>query len=271
MSADRRYSEKEIASIFERATRAQEIARYKTAAQDGLTLTELQTIGSETGITPEFIAKAAASLDLAGEAAVIEQSWFGLPDGVFHTINLPGPVSDVAWERLVVDLRETFQAHGKIRQDGSLREWTNGNLKAIVEPTDTGWRLRLRTRKGEVKGAIGFGMLPLLIGLFMLVMSLTGNLSEIKPIGQYIAMAFFILTGIGFIGLPFISMPKWARTRQQQMEEVAVRYLGREASAGISDEESEIISNTHIDLLQTDESEKLSDEPAQIKQSKVRP
>lgn len=250
MSAERRYSEKEIASIFERATRAQEIARNKTTAQNGLTLSELQTIGSETGITPDFIAKAAASLDSSSEGAVIKKTLFGLPDGVEHTIALPGPVSNDAWERLVVDLRETFAAHGSIRQDGALREWTNGNLKAIVEPTDSGWRLRLRTRKGEAKAVLYLGLLPLFLGLFMMVMSLTGNLSEIKPIGQIIATIIFIAVGLGFIGTPFVKLPGWAKTRKQQMEEISLRYLGRHETDITGQEQEEQVQKMQPSLVQ---------------------
>lgn len=268
MDTERRYSEKEIASIFERATRAQEIARNKTTAKDGLTLSELQAIGSETGITPDFIAKAAATLDLSLEGALIRQSWFGLPDGVEHTIALPGPVSDIAWERLVVDLRETFEAHGKIRQDGSLREWTNGNLKAIVEPTDQGWRLRLRTRKGEAKAGIIFGILPILLGLFMLIMSLTGNLGGIEEVGQIIAMAFFFFMGLGAIGLPFLTLPKWSKTRQQQMEEIAIRYLERNTSEAISMEEQ--TQNPALMPVQVDSDERPEDEAVKVSKPRTR-
>jgi DNA-3-methyladenine glycosylase II len=37
-------------------------------------------------------------------------------------------LSDDQWDRLVVDLRETFNAAGIVGREGSLRQWRNGNL-----------------------------------------------------------------------------------------------------------------------------------------------
>ncbi len=77
----------------------------------------------------------------------------GLPLGVGRTVELGRKLTDEEWDHLVVDLRETFDARGQVRQDGSLRQWTNGNLQALLEPTPTGDRLRLRTMNGNARGA----------------------------------------------------------------------------------------------------------------------
>ena len=61
---DRRYSEEEVAAIFERATEAQQTARRQLAAGEGHTLSDLQEIGREVGISEDLVADAARGLDL---------------------------------------------------------------------------------------------------------------------------------------------------------------------------------------------------------------
>ena len=64
-----RYSEDEIAAIFERATEAQHVARRQLPPGEGLTLAELQEIGGDVGLSPELVAEAARSLDRQGRSA----------------------------------------------------------------------------------------------------------------------------------------------------------------------------------------------------------
>src|SRR6266550_289724 len=76
---------------------------------------------------------------------------------VARNVNLNRRLTDEEWERLVVQLREVFNARGRTRSDGSLRQWTNGNLQVLLEPTATGHRLRFGTTHGAARGAIGVG------------------------------------------------------------------------------------------------------------------
>lgn len=109
MSVERRYSGEEIEAIFEQATRDREAGQRQLAPGDGLTLADLQQIGSEVGIAPEPIARAAATVGQTGQA-LPTTTYLGLPIGVGRTAELPGTMSDGDWDRLVVDLRETFGA-----------------------------------------------------------------------------------------------------------------------------------------------------------------
>src|SRR5688572_29338664 len=138
---ERRYSEEEIAAIFERATEAQQKSQRGQSAGSGLTLNELQQIGREIGMTPEVVAQAARSID--HRPAETSRRFFGVPIAVGRTVELERKMTDEEWERLVVDLRETFDAKGTVRHEGSLRQWTNGNLQVLLEPTAKGHRLRL--------------------------------------------------------------------------------------------------------------------------------
>ncbi len=151
MTEKRHYTEAEISAIFEHAINGQEAARQDLPNPEGLTLDELKKIGSELGITDEYIAQAAAKLDTVKPTARQDASVLGVPYAVERIIQLPRAITDREWDHLIVDLRETFEAKGKIERNGSLRQWTNGNLQALIEPSGSGYRLRLRTRKGSAR------------------------------------------------------------------------------------------------------------------------
>src|SRR6058998_2730302 len=158
--ADRRYNDKEIAAIFRAAAEEGTQSPQREVARDeGLTLAELQAIGSEVGIPSDAVAQAARAVDVRLGAA--SRTFFGLPIGVAQTVNLNRRLTDEEWERLVVQLREVFNARGRTRSDGSLRQWTNGNLQVLLEPTETGHRLRFGTLHGGARASIGAGIATL--------------------------------------------------------------------------------------------------------------
>jgi hypothetical protein len=214
----RRYSEEDVAEIFQRAAEAQQTARRRLpSTTEGMTLAELQEIGREVGIPAELVAQAARSLDHAGEPT--SRSFLGLPIGVGRTIELDRKLSDAEWDRLVVDLRDTFDARGNLRQEGSFKQWTNGNLQALLEPTPTGHRLRLRTVKGEARGWLSIGAGSVAVGAALWLTSILGGGIENGSTGAL----FLALTGIGTFALAALRLPGWARVRRSQMEGVAAR------------------------------------------------
>ena len=219
MSTERRYNEQEIAEIFEQAARAQESAQKRLSSREGLTLAELQEIGAEAGITPDFIAHAAAGMDHR-PVKLPRTSYLGLPVGVGRTTKLPGPLSDENWERLVTDLRNTFDARGKIWRDGSLRQWTNGNLQALIEPTDSGHRLRLSTKSDWMRAYLNAGLGSLSAGLFFLTFFMVDTVKE-PPL--YLIASLLLTMGVGFLIYCAIKGPRWALEREKQMDAIAAR------------------------------------------------
>ena len=95
--SDRRYTKDEIKAIFEEAANAQETARRTSQQDEGLTLEELQAIGAESGITPEFIARAAARLGRALEGRLEARSSRG---SLFRRVELPGQVQETVLQLL---------------------------------------------------------------------------------------------------------------------------------------------------------------------------
>lgn len=224
MSPERRYREDEIASIFEQAARDRPASQRELSPGNGLTLTELQQIGSEVGIAPESIARAAGAVDRTGQALPVT-TYLGLPVGVARTVELPGAMSDEQWDRLVVDLRETFGARGRISRDGSLREWRNGNLYALVEPTESGHRLRLRTRKGNAQSTFVLGFAAFLMMLVLLLIPAFAG--DLVFDADAMMLALFGAVGLGSTGIAAYRLSGWAEERGRQMEAIAARAAER--------------------------------------------
>jgi hypothetical protein len=75
----------------------------------------------------------------------------------------------------VVDLRETFDRRGTVRQEGSFRQWTNGALQVLLEPTPTGQRVRMSTVKVTARAWLTGGMLSAGIAAIVAVAAVVGG------------------------------------------------------------------------------------------------
>lgn len=217
----RRYDEAEVAAIFQRAAEAPppSVNAGAAASAHGLTLAELQQIGREVGIPADAIALAARTVDPVAPAT--SRSFLGLPIGVAHTVQLGRRLSDEEWERLVVDLRETFDARGRVTSQGSLHQWTNGNLQALLEPTATGHRIRFRTSKSDAVGMLVAGLGMMGFSLASLIAALSKG--ALGDAGMVSSVGFLGLAGVVVFAMTAVRLPRWARTRRRQMEEVAAR------------------------------------------------
>ena len=244
MSTERRYNEHEIAEIFGQAAEAETKAQRQLSHTEGLTLAELQEIGSEVGITSEFITRAAAAV---GGQTDPEATFLGLPVSVSHTVDLPGDLSETDWDRLIVDLRSTFRAPGKVHGSGSLREWRNGNLHALVEPTETGHRLHLSTFKGNARGAVLGGLAIFALCFAITILAIYDGYAMDR---QMLVMAMFSALGLGIAGAAAYRLPSWARERKNQMQAIAGRATDRAtAGSGATLRESDTSSRVDRDSL----------------------
>ncbi len=219
MSDARRYNEDEIAEILERATTNEGAAQPASKGSEaGLTLEEIQEIGSEVGIAPARIADAAqamASRNLVGPA----KTFLGAPRSVSRIVRIDRPLSDNEWTRLVVDLRETFDAVGKVTSEGNLRTWRNGNLHVYVEPDGDRYRVRMRTIKGNVRTATALG--AAFIGMALVLF--LDFLAEGATFRALLPVLLFAAVGLGAFGFTRATLPGWALERANQMEGLAER------------------------------------------------
>jgi hypothetical protein len=217
MGDERRYDEQEIAEILERAT-ANETVLTRAGAGNGLTLSQLQEIGSEVGIAPTRIAEAAravASRDVAGRP----RTFLGTPRYVSRIVPIERALDDEEWTRLVVDLRETFDAQGQIKMHGPLRSWINGNLEVHVEPDGDRYRVRMRTLKGSAATLAWVGG----VFIFMAMIFLATILRDGFDWAAVAIAAAFGVAGVGQLGYVRATLPRWAEERAAQMEALAER------------------------------------------------
>jgi len=218
--SERRYTEDEVAAIFERAIQAQQQnATPQLTSGEGMTLGQLQEVGREIGLTPEQLAGAARAVERSGRST--SRKFLGFTIAVGRTVDLDRKISDEEWDRLVVDLRETFDAKGKLSSEGNFKQWTNGNLQALLEPTASGHRLRLKTMKGDSRALLtaGLGMLATSV-----VLGGAAALFWIPSQGEGLGTVTSVfIVGMGMLAAGLIRLPSWARLRRQQMEEVAAR------------------------------------------------
>ena len=223
MTTGRRYTEQEVAAIFEHAAQAQQEAHEKMGSGEGLTLEELQQIGAEAGITPAFIAQAAAAVDRSVQTRQAT-TFAGFPISVTRIVELPRALTDAEWHQLVAETRDTFHAHGKLEQEGELRQWRNGNLRIMAEPTGTGHRLRMRTLKGSARELITAGIIGLITGALLLPELAFADGFELTFAG-IVLLSVLAIAGLGGAEWTNRWLRNWRETRARQMETLGARAL----------------------------------------------
>jgi len=214
---ERRFTETEVEQIFERATSGR--ALQATHAAEGMTLAELQNIGREVGIPADEITRAA--LALTPTEAKAHQHFLGMKTGVAHTVYLPRKLTDEEWERFVGEVRETFNARGTLTSQGSLRQWSNGNLQVLLEPTETGHRVRFRTVRRSAPGIFSAGLALTVVGAVGEITAvLTGVAHDLALVACFGVVGAI---GIGAAATTALRLPDWFKTRKVQMEELGTR------------------------------------------------
>ena len=220
MTDERRYDPDEVNSIFETAASEQALVRRAVppSSDGGLTISELQSIAREVGLSPERVADAAVALDL-NRGILPRRHLLGMPSSVGRLVDLPRAPTDLEWERLVGEIRETFLAQGKLTGHGRIREWSNGNLHAVIEPTETGTRLRMATTKSEAAAWVTMGFSLIIMAVIMTVALVAKDKTGL----ELIIPALFALFGVGGLGLNALSLQRWAGEREQQMAHIGAR------------------------------------------------
>ena len=214
---ERRYTDDETTAIFHLAAEGSESHALRRSGGDGLTLDELQAIGEEVGISSEAVARAARALEVRKSA--VSRRLLGLPIGVERRVALGRRLTDDEWEQLVVELRDVFKARGRMKAEGSLRQWTNGNLYVLLEPTPTGHRIRLGSLHGGAAASLRLGIAGLASAAVLAVASFAG----VEVASGVTAM--FAWGGALMVAVGAVRVPGWARLRARQMEDLALQLV----------------------------------------------
>lgn len=219
---ERRYSDEEVKRILASAVES-DTALSAGASEQGMTLAEIQRIGSEAGLSMASVNAAAVALD---QTPPVSKRVLGMPVAVAQAIALPRALDDAEWRKLVVFLRGTFEAQGREYDGPAGRGWRNGNLHITVEPAGDGAILQMRTRKGNVRAIFRIGpMLLLGAGAVEVAGALSHTTAATTPEAVMLAVGGAIVTAVGMLQLP-----GWGAARQKQFE--AVASYARQLSAG---------------------------------------
>ena len=221
----RRYTDDEVAAIFEAATEGLRSTALQRGSPDGLTLADLQQIGVQVGLAPDVVAQAAQQLELRPQSA--SETFLGMPVGVERTVTLNRFLTDREWENLVGELRAVFRANGKSSTSGSFRQWSNGNLRATLEPTEHGHQLCLSTFKGSARPVMAVGAGAAAAGAMVWVTAiLAGQLNA----GTLLGTALLAGGGIALAASNALRLKSWAALRGRQLESIASRVAMASAS-----------------------------------------
>jgi hypothetical protein len=221
---ERRYTDDEVQRIIASAVES-ETALTTSSAAPGMTLEEVQRIAAEAGVSPASIAAAAAALDRV-PATAASSRLLGLPVGVGNTVPLPRPLDDTEWQRLVIFLRNTFDAHGRIEESAGRREWRNGNLRISVDRIGEAAVLEMRTHKSQARSLIRAGV-GLLVGSgFAGTMALLAHTGG-GAVGAALSLA---LAGGAITATGAVQLPGWSAARRKQFASVA--EFARRLTAG---------------------------------------
>lgn len=126
------YDEEEIGRILKRAG---ELSRIESPDPTvGLTLDEVKELGTEFGIDPALIARAAME---SGRDGLREDEFniFGGPMSVSREIVLEMEVDDAEWEEMLVHIREEFADPGTVSVRNGTYEWTGQDKKSKAHVT----------------------------------------------------------------------------------------------------------------------------------------
>lgn len=245
MSTERRYNEKEIAAIFKQAAEDFEIAQQNVASPEGLTLSEIEGIAKEVGISPDFISRAAAKVD-ARQNPSREKKLVGLPIEVKRVTTLPGEFGDSDWDRLVVDLHDTFGVIGSTKDDGRVRTWTSETMHVRVEPAGSDYRLRIeKTNSIAAISMVMGGIFVFMSLMFMAILMTKGRfMTQMDD-----TLIGFILAaiGIGAGGFSARRLPGWHKTESKRIDDIIARALNSDAQSESVDS-SEVHEEQRINI-----------------------
>ncbi len=147
-SEERKYSEREVAEILEKAVDGDGVRALGQA--DGMSLTELKAIGGEVGIDPERIENAAHSLVRVPETGgntVVGRTDFD------YEARVPGEIPTDRTPDVIAAIRRITGKPGKLSELHGTLEWrTEGDIGSrwvTVSPRDGHTTIRASARLGQ--------------------------------------------------------------------------------------------------------------------------
>lgn len=249
MSNRRLYTDKEFSAVLKRAAELQRDEGFDDSP--GLSLSELEQIAEDAGIDSGFVRRAAFELE-AGEFAESNRL-FGGPTHIDFERIVDGEMSEETWDRVVGEIRRTFAADGRIREESLEREWIHqdqmgARAHLTVAPTGSETRIRVSYRLTEW---LWLHFIMLCVGIApVAVQYAVLNLGAIAETGiaLFILMVFYM---IGWITFRVFSRRQERRMRRliARLERIVADPVAVATSAEVGDRTAAQESGRHEALL----------------------
>lgn len=145
----------------------------------------------------------------------------GLPIAVSDEVELERQLSDEEWNALVRTAQELFSAPGRISQENTARQWANGRLAVVLEPSVGGHRLRLTTLNSHARRMIIGGLVTL--GAAATVSMAPTVSGDPTLFANLDGMGVLALIGAAMLGRGVYGLRRWAERRQAQFHQLIER------------------------------------------------
>ncbi|MEM8600671.1 MAG: hypothetical protein AAGF99_12185 [Bacteroidota bacterium] len=176
-----RFSEEQARAILKRAAERQHRADLSAEARtSGLSQRELERVAAAAGIEPQHVAAAIRDEERAEPEVPTSSAdrFIGRPTRIHVGRAVSGRLDGALWQKIVVELRRTFETAGTTSTLGALHEWRSDasvqkNLGEFeAEEVDGEVHLRLRRSWASYAGSaaawlvlgVGFGAFFMMVG-----------------------------------------------------------------------------------------------------------
>jgi len=227
----RRYGDKEVRRLLERAAELQKQESVREYADDGggLTLADLQEVAAEAGIHPRYIQQAAAGIDRSGPSGLVARL-----AGTQLTITVervvPGELADEGFEQVILEIQRAFSGSGNPSMVGRTLMWKSDTMdhQSSLQVTVSSRRGETRIRAEErLHGTAAAAHLGLVVGAGMGVGLGVGFSVGLAVLGSAL---FATLFPVGAIGGIYAAVRHWMKNfgvkRRRELELMADRIAG---------------------------------------------
>ncbi|MDE2982054.1 MAG: hypothetical protein OXU74_12755 [Gemmatimonadota bacterium] len=227
----RRYGDKEVRRLLQRAAELQKQESVREYADDGggLTLADLQEVAAEAGIHPRYIQQAAAGIDGSGPSGLVARL-----AGTELTITVervvPGELLDEGFEQAIMEIQRAFSGSGNPSMVGRTLMWKSDTMdhQSSLQVTVSSRRGETRIRAEErLHGTAAAAHLGLVVGAGMGVGLGVGFSVGLAVIGSAL---FATLFPVGAIGGIYAAVRHWMKKfgikRRRELELMADRIAG---------------------------------------------
>ncbi len=256
----RRYNEKEVGALIQRATALHEETTGTAQQHRALSIEEVEHIAAEIGLPPEHVRTAALEMEDSLHASKAASLWGG-PFVIDQARVVDGTMTQEQWEQVVMELRAFTSKKGQIDEVGRAREWVH-----TVGEGDSGFNF-VKTRVAirpdadqtsiQIRKHYGGVAIPAYVGAFFFSALLAiFTIEGFDGLGLSNLVNSLILGGsvLGALALVRGSISLWARRQKERLKRLTNllhQTLSASSPKGLANEPAQDL----IELPETDEPE----------------